>query len=410
MRKIDFTILIPAIFLVVMGTSQIISYTSGRMLLAHFAALGGGFAGMFIFSLTKYKVFIRFRAITLYVLGILLLLAVLSFGRTVRGSCSWLNIGIVVFQPSELVKFTTIIFLTYYFSRNYIDRGSPRTVFFTVLFGALPFALVLKQPDVGTAMVFLFIIFVFLYFSQNINFLMFLVISGGIVLIEIIYFCLYPAGTWSLYLAGAAFFAVLYLLMRFLLRIKKAHVLVLSLGSLFVLSLLFSWKVTSMLKPYQKNRILNFIKPSRDTLNSGYHLSQSLITIGSGKLTGKGYRMGSQARLGFLPGKYTDFIFASIAEEFGFLGVLLILISYFVLYLRIIKISMLAIDQQGTFLTLAIFAILFFQTVLNIGMTLGIMPITGLPLPFVSYGGTALVVYLSMLGIVMNVGATAEGW
>ncbi|MBA3051691.1 MAG: FtsW/RodA/SpoVE family cell cycle protein [Candidatus Omnitrophota bacterium] len=410
MKRFDPLILFPALFLLAMGSLQNISYVSGDMLYRHLFAIALGFAGMVIFTFTKYKSFLRFRAIIFYVLGIALLILTLAVGYSVHGSRSWLGAGFIVFQPSEIAKFTTVIFLTYFLSKNYTSRNSFRTIFFLIFFSALPLFLVLKQPDFGTGLVFVFIGFMFLYFSQNIRLLVFVSVLGALLLGEIIFFCMRPHALMWLARWAAAAFAALYIAVRFLMHIKKSHIAVLVLFGLFFTSCLVSHKVATGFKSYQKDRILNFISPNRDTLNSGYHLSQSLIAIGSGKIKGKGYRRGTQARLGFLPGKYTDFMFASIAEEFGFIGSFLILFSYFILFSRMIKIAVMALDQQGTFLALSILGVLFFQTFLNIGMTLGMLPITGLPLPFLSYGGTATAVYLMMLGVVMNVYATAKGY
>ncbi len=402
-------ILFPVIILLVMGSLQNISYVSGDMLNRHLLAIAIGFTGMIILTFTKYKSFLRFRAIALYALGIALLALTLFTGHSVHGSRSWLKAGFIIFQPSEIAKFTTIIFLTYYLSKHYSSRNSFRTIFFLAIFSALPLFLVLRQPDFGTGLVFVFIAFIFLYFSQNIRLLIFVSVASVILFAEIFFFCAHPRALMRISAWGAGVSALIYIFMRVVMHIKKAHIAAGVLLGLFLLSCFASHKVSSGFKGYQKNRILNFISPDRDTLNSGYHLSQSLIAIGSGKIKGKGYRRGTQARLGFLPGKYTDFMFASIAEEFGFAGSFLILTAYFILFSRMIKIAIMALDQQGTFLALSIFGVLFFQTFLNIGMTLGMMPITGLPLPFLSYGGTATAVYLMMLGMVMNVYATAKG-
>ena len=403
MRKFDFGIIIPVFFLLLTGTFQIVSYTSGQHLLNYFISVVLGLAAMLVFTFTKYKAFLRFRAVFLYVLGIILLAATLFLGKTVHFCRSWLDIGFVVFQPSEVAKFSTIIILTYFLNRNYAGRNSFKTVLFITLFSAIPFLLVLKQPDIGSSLVFIFIFFIFLYLSQNFGIFLFVFAMGSILFTEIVYFCLHPCIDFGFFQALAAFFVVLFIVAKFFLRIRKLFVIVCSVCFFFLLTGFFSYRVAAGFKRYQKDRLLNFVKPRRDVLNSGYHLEQSLIAVGSGKFTGKGYRRGTQSRLGFLPGRYKDFIFVSISEEFGFLGVFLLLAAYFILFSRMIKISMCSLDREGTFITLAVFGVFFFQTVLNIGGVVGILPITGLPLPFVSYGGTAMVVYFSMVGIVLNV-------
>ncbi|MFH1353476.1 MAG: FtsW/RodA/SpoVE family cell cycle protein [bacterium] len=409
MRKFDLGIIIPVFFLLLTGIFQIVSYASGAQLLNYFIAVGLGIAAMLVFTFTKYKAFLRFRAVFLYVFGIILLGATLFLGKTVNFCRSWLDIGFVIFQPSEIAKFSTVIILTYFLGKNYSDRNSLKTILFITLFSAIPFLLVLKQPDIGSSLVFIFIFFIFLYLSQNFGFFLFVLATGSVLFAEIVYFCLHQGIDFRIFRPLAAFLVIFFIVAKFFLRIKKTFVPVLSVCFFFLLTGFFSYRVAAGFKRYQKDRLLNFVKPSRDVLNSGYHLEQSLIAIGSGKFTGKGYRRGTQSRLGFLPGRYKDFIFASIAEEFGFLGVFLLLAAYFILFSRMIKISALSLDREGTFITLAVFGVLFFQTVLNIGGVIGILPITGLPLPFVSYGGTALVVYLSMVGIVLNVYLSSRG-
>jgi len=409
MRKFDLGIIIPVFLLLLTSSFQIASYVSGSQLFNYFIAAAIGIVSMLVFTFTKYKAFLRFRAVFLYVLGIILLIATLFFGKTVHFCRSWLDIGFVIFQPSEIAKFSTIIILTYFLGKNYADRSSFKTILFITLFSVTPFLLVLKQPDIGSSLVFIFIFFIFLYLSRNFGFFLFVLLTGSIVFTEIVYFCLHPGINFKIFQALAVLLIIFFVIAKFLLRIKKVYVPVFAVFLFSLLTGFFSYRVAAGFKRYQKDRILNFVKPRRDVLNSGYHLEQSLIAIGSGKFTGKGYRRGTQSRLGFLPGRYKDFIFASIAEEFGFLGVFLLLAAYFILFSRMIKISTLSLDREGTFITLAVFGVLFFQTVLNIGGVIGILPITGLPLPFVSYGGTALVVYLSMVGIVLNVSLNSRG-
>jgi rod shape determining protein RodA len=340
----------------------------------------------------------------------LFLLATLLFGKTVNFCKAWLDLGYFSCQPSERAKLTTVLLLAYYLDKNYANRNSFRTVFFTSLFTLIPFVFVLKQPDLGTSLIFIVIFFIFLFLSQNLRLLLFIVIVGAIVGFEIVYFCIYPKMGYRFFIYFLVFCFFIYLFLYYFMKLRRAYFLILSFYLFISFTVVFSYKVAGVLKPYQRDRILNFVNPKRDALNSGYHISQSLITIGSGKFSGKGFRRGTQSRLGFLPGKYTDFIFATICEEFGFVVAALLIFVYGFLFYKILAVARKSPDRVGSFLAVAFFGILFSQTFLNIGMNLGLLPITGLPLPFVSYGGTAIVVYLTMLGIILNVSASARGY
>jgi len=408
MKNFNLKIILPVFFLLGFGTSEIVSFVSGTALYNHFVALIIGIFFMFIFSVTRYRVFLRFRAHILYLLGIGLLILTLLFGKEINFSKSWLDIGIITFQPSEIAKFTTIILLTHYVSKNYATRQSFKTILGILFISLIPFVLIFVQPDLGTSIVFLAISFAFLVLSQNTRPLLILFFVGFALFSSLIYFCFYSF-SFKIPIVIFVLCGILFLVFEFIFKVKKPQLPCLFLFLSLNVVVFAGFGISKMLKPYQKSRIMNFINPQRDPLNSGYQISQSLITIGSGKLFGKGYLNGTQARLGFLPGKYTDFLFATICEEFGFTGAFMILIAYFILYMEILRISKRAVDREGSILCFLVFSVLSFQTILNIGMNLGILPITGLPLPFISYGGTAMVVYLSMVGVVLNVDRVASG-
>jgi len=415
MKNFNLKIILPVFFLLGFGSSEIVSFVSGRALYNHFGralynhfvALIIGVLFLFVFSDTRYRVFLRFRAHILYLLGIGLLILTLLWGKEINFSRSWLDIRIITFQPSEIAKFTTILLLTHYVSKNYATRQSFKTIVGIGFISLLPFVLVFIQPDLGSSIVFLAISLAFLVLSQNTRPLLILFFVGFALFFSLIYFC-FHCFSFKIPVLIFVLCGILFGVFEFIFKVKKPYIPSLFLFLSLNVIVFTGFGISKMLKPYQKNRIMNFINPQRDPLNSGYQISQSLITIGSGKLFGKGYLKGTQARLGFLPGKYTDFLFATICEEFGFVGAFLILIAYFILYMEILKISQRAVDREGSILCFLIFSVLSFQTILNIGMNLGVLPITGLPLPFVSYGGTAVVVYLSMIGVVLNVNRVAK--
>lgn len=308
-----------------------------------------GIIALFLIVSFDYVWLNRF-SIHLYIIGIVLLLGVFVIGKTGMGAQRWLSFGPISFQPSEFFKLIYIIMLSKYLSitKCPIDANSFFRAFFLIAF--LPFILLIKQPDLGTALIVL-AIFVSLVLTKGLN--------------------------------------------------KKVLILFVIIG---LISLPFLGNILwGGLKDYQKSRLVAFIEPEVDPTGIGYHLNQSKITVGSGKFFGKGYMQGTQGPFRFLPEKHTDFVFAVFAEEWGFLGSLLLLFLYLILILRGIDIAGKAKDDFGRFLALGItfmFSIYFF---INVGMTLGIMPVVGIPLPFMSYGGTALLSNLIAVGILINI-------
>lgn len=283
----------------------------------------------------------------LYAASILLLGAVLLFGATVRGARSWFGFGGFGIQPVELVKFFLIVFLAKFFSdyaRHHV--GLKRIVGSgTALAGVL--LLVLLQPDFGSAFLLL--------------------------------------AMWGVLLLVSG--------------IRRSHLVV--IGVLCVATAAISWAF--VLKPYQKDRISVFWDPSRDPAGQGYNVTQSIIAIGSGGLTGKGLGFGSQSQLRFLPERQTDFIFAVVAEELGFLGVLLVLSLFAVVFFRGYRLAAGARDDFTMFLVLGIMASLAVEMFVNVGGNLRLLPVTGVTLPFLSYGGSSLLVKFLMIGVLQSV-------
>ncbi|MCX7913699.1 MAG: rod shape-determining protein RodA [Thermodesulfovibrionales bacterium] len=296
-----------------------------------------------------YSLFKRFSYI-LYIIGIALLIIVLGLGKTTMGAQRWLNLGIFSFQPSEAFKLIFIIALSRYLSdlspsplRNIPLKG-------IIIFGIIPVLLIIKQPDLGTSILILSL-FTILFLSKG--------VSKRIIVSVLI-----------IGLISAPF-----------------------LGDL-------AW---NNLKDYQKNRIIAFLDPEVDPSGIGYHINQSKITIGSGNLFGKGYLKGTQGSLRFLPEKHTDFIFSVFAEEWGFIGCILLISLYLMLFLRGINTAILAKDEFAKLTAIGITTMFFLYFFVNIGMTLGMMPIVGVPLPFMSYGGTALLTNFIAAGILINI-------
>ncbi len=286
----------------------------------------------------------------LYGLGLFLLLLVLFGGRASMGAQRWLSIGLISFQPSEFFRIFFILGFSSYLTnigRHFVNKPSIKSVF---IFAMLPLILLIKQPDLGTAIL-LMSLFITLSVSKGIR--------------------------------------------------KKIITVIIIIGLISIpfLGHIF-WEG---LKDYQKNRLIAFIDPEVDPAGIGYHINQSKISIGSGGFFGKGYLKGTQGPLRFLPEKHTDFIFSVFAEEWGFMGSIALLGIYLTLFLRGLDTAMRAKDEFGRLTALGITAMFFIYFCVNIGMTLGIMPVVGVPLPFVSYGGTALLSNFIAAGILINI-------
>ncbi len=282
----------------------------------------------------------------LYVLGIFLLLLVLLFGDTVKGAQSWINFGFFSFQPADVVKLFLIIVLSKYLSRRHIEIAHPKHIFVTAVYLLIPLGFIMLQPDFGS----------------------------GMVLMAIWFFMLLISG------------------------ISRKHLLV--MVGLGVIAFLGLW--LAVFKPYQKARIVNFIHPTSDIRGSGYNVYQSMIAVGSGKITGKGVGYGTQSRLNYLPENTTDFIYAAYAEEWGFIGVTIMIICFGGLLLRIMYYARHAVHNFEILFCVGVIIMLLVHIVVNIGMNTGIMPVTGIPLPLVSYGGSHILVECIAIGIIMG--------
>jgi rod shape determining protein RodA len=307
---------------------------------------GAGLVFMVLACLFNYKILDRW-AYTIYITCCILLVAVLFFGKYVSGSKRWLMIGPLSVQPSELIKIAVIIILAHYYSRHAYTRGfTLRALIKPSVLVLIPFLLIVRQPDLGTA------------------FLVFLIASSMTLFVKI---------EKRAFLSILGFCTVIFPLVWF------------------------------FLKAYQKRRILTFLDPDRDPLGAGYHIIQSKIAIGSGMITGKGYLKGTQNSLSFLPEQHTDFIFSVFAEEWGFVGSLILILIFLVLIIWALNIAYGCRDPFGTILSVGVSAMIFWQVVVNIGMVMGLMPVVGIPLPFISYGGSSIVTMMISVGLLINV-------
>ena len=356
-KKIDITLIITVLLLciygIVMIKSATLSFGHDSNVKVQILSTILGFIGIFILVLMDYQVIGRLY-IPIYVISVLLLVIVLflGIGEDEWGARSWLAIGSFSFQPAEISKVGIIIFLAKFIDKNKRQINEPITLLKILILAGIPILLILMQPDLGTAVVFIFFIVVMLF------------IAG----LDIKYFV-------YAFLAG-------------------------------IVSLPIVWL---NLADYQKNRILTFINPEMDLSGSGYQAMQSKIAIGSGKVTGRGLFKGVQTQYNYIPEKQTDFIYAVVGEELGFIGGVALIILYFLLLYRLIKIARNCNDTFGSLMIIGFTAMFFIHIWENIGMTIGIMPITGIPLPFMSYGGTFQLINLLCVGIALSISAHKEG-
>lgn len=281
---------------------------------------------------------------------ILLLIVVLFYGTGGPGSkvSRWIKLGPFFLQPSEFAKFSLALYLSYYFNDSRrINNLGVRALLWPLTVTIVPFVLILRQPDLGTAGV-LFLVFFVIVFLVGLRYKLLLITAG-----------------------------------------------------LGVISLPFGWFF--ILKSYQQNRILTLLNPEMDPLGKGYHIIQSKIAIGSGQLFGKGFMDGTQAKLNFLPARHTDFIFSVFTEEWGFLGGLTLISLYILLIIWCLRFVGKTKDRSGTVLTVGLTTILITHITINIAMVLGLFPIVGMPLPFMSYGGSAMISNMISIGLILNV-------
>ncbi|NTU52511.1 MAG: rod shape-determining protein RodA [Chlorobiaceae bacterium] len=388
-------LLAPLTGLVIMGLLAVYSATNGSAepLALFYRQLSWAMVGLLVvivFYYMDYRI-VRDNAYFMYAAGIILLLAVLVFGKKVAGATSWVRIGMFSFQPSELTKMITIVAMARFLSDDQTDIGNITDLGKVLGMALAPAGLVLLQPDTGTTLTCL-------------SFIIPMIVLAGfdlyIILLAIAPVALMLAGFFNLVVLSVI--ALVSMIMFILLRKQfMLHQLMVVGGG--ALSGLLTGKFTaSILKPHQIKRIQIFLDPSSDPQGAGYNAFQARIAIASGGFTGKGFLHGTQTQLRYIPAQWTDFIFCVIAEEFGFLGSTLLLVLFLVLVLRLIWMVG-AIKNRFVELMLAGYAsLLITHLVINIGMTIGVMPVIGVPLPFISYGGSSLVANMMMVGLAMN--------
>ena len=347
--KIDLFILISLILIILIGLVNLYSATISlkrNFMLSQIVATILGFVLMFILIAVNIK-FLKRLYLPIYIVSIALLILVLIIGTGDSvGARSWIKFGPISFQPSEFVKLGMIICLATVIEKNSSKLKQPKTLLKVLIFAFIPVGLVLMQPDFGTAFVFILVI-------------------GSM-----------------LFVAGISLRLVVYTLIAAIASLPAFYI---------------------NLSAYQKNRILNFLNPERDITNTGYQAVQGKIAAGSGKFIGRGLFKGPQNQFNFIPEKQTDYIFPVFVEEMGFVGGTILIGLYTIMLYRFVKLSKKTANKFNQMLIIGICAMFLAHIFENIGMTIGLMPITGIPLPFLSYGGTFQLVNLIAMGIVLSI-------
>ncbi|MGA9060918.1 MAG: rod shape-determining protein RodA [Terracidiphilus sp.] len=310
--------------------------------------VAGGIAGMFILAKIDYHRLLDW-APWAYGIFLVSLVAVKLVGHKVMGARRWIGVGPVQFQPSEWVKVVLVLLMARYFANLGGRNLTWRDIFKAFVLVGIPMVLVLIQPDLGTTLTYT------------------------------------PVLIAGLFLGGISL---------------RQSLILLAVGAVLVGGV---WSSGKFLKPYQKDRLTSFINPQNDPRGRGYQVLQSEIAVGSGGIWGKGLEKGTQTQGYFLPIPYTDFIFAAFSEEHGFVGAFFVLLLYFLILMRLIQNAQTAADLSGSLIIMGIVAVLTFQIAVNVGMVIGLMPVTGIPLPLMSYGGSSVLFTFLALGVAMNV-------
>lgn len=351
LRRFNFQLILTAVLISLIGIVLIGSATHNKEHLnglwqKQLAVLGMGAAVMILVAVLNYRLLLKF-AMPLYIVSVVLLIGLFIYGRIAGGARSWITFGGINFQPSEFAKIAVILILARAFSR--IEKGKLvlKDLITPAALVAVPVLLTAAQPDLGTAIT----------------------------------------------------FVPLFMGMALVAGLKMRAVVALLLIGLILVS--FAWMF--ILKDYQKQRVKSFFNPGGDPKQSGYQIQQSLIAIGSGGLLGKGLQLGSQSQLNFVPAQHTDFVFSVLGEELGFIAVAIVLFLYGILFIRALYSLKDVHEIVGIFIVVGVISYLSFQTVINVLMSIGLFPTTGVPLPLLSYGGSSLLTSLAAIGLVVSV-------
>lgn len=394
-RCFDFSLFIPALLLCVIGIIALLATGYPEIVQRQIISLVIACGVYLICASIDYRSF-KSIAEVLYGSVIFLLIIVLNLGYEAYGAQRWIALGVFSFQPSELAKLALIISMAKFLELRQAKLNSILETIPSFILVGIPFFIIFKQPDLGTSIVLLMLFATMSLWAGMSVFRLFLLSSPLLSIVVLYVIPVYPLVSWLVYL-GIVFI---------LLRLNRVQVLDSGIFlSLNVLSGIFSPYLWNTLSQYQQNRIISFLNPDIDPLARGlrYHTVKSVIAVGSGGWLGKGFMQGPLANLQYIPQQHTDFIFSVIGEEFGIWGTLLVVGLFAYLCYRLLVIASQSSTTFGTLVTIGTLTMIFFQAFVNIGMNIGLVPVVGIPLPFISYGGTSLIVTFAALGIVQSI-------
>jgi rod shape determining protein RodA len=397
-EKIDFGLLLIVALLLSIGASSVYSATYDAGASAYFHRqliwIAIGSLVMLSIALLPYRT-LQLLSYPMYGASILVLLVVLVAGERVAGSKSWFGVQGYGLQPSEIAKLTTVLALSSFLSQRNVSLQRGKDVFVAFSIVLLPVVLIILEPDMGTAITYLGAFIPILYWAGASNFLMLALLA--------------PAAAAIAALFGTTAFVVvigLTFVFLFLLRENRfVSAIAFSLTVLVGVSVQFAF---GKLAPYQQKRIFTFINPDADPLGAGYNVLQSKIAIGSGGLFGKGYLQGSQTQLNFIPAQWTDFIYCVPSEEFGFVGAFMIILLLTLLLYKAVRLASTVKSRYASIAAIGVASLFAVHTVINVGMAMGMMPVIGVPLPFMSYGGSNLITNMAMVGLLLNLYANRK--
>lgn len=390
----DWTLFLLTLLLVAFGLISIYSatYDAGMSTFFNrqlgFTALG---IGVMLGIMYVPEHWIYANALPLYVISLLLLLIVLKFGRTTYGTTGWLPLGIATIQPAEVAKFTTLIMVANHLSKRGTNIGTVRDFFTVAMYVGIPIILVSLQPDIGSASVFAAMFLgILLWSGFDIYWIYFAVCIPFVVIFSLM-------GRASFLIAVSVYTIIAAFMRQTMPRLIVTVGVIVGIGY-------FAPMIVEHLAPHQQNRIHTFLNPTDDPRGEGYNVIQSVMAVGSGGVVGKGFLQGTQTQLRYIPAQWTDFIYCVPTEEFGFIGGTLVIFVLFGMLYRMVKIAGIVnkTSSFGGLISAGVAIVFFYHAVINIGMAIGIVPVMGIPLPFMSYGGTSLVVNMAMVGLVLN--------
>jgi len=389
---VDYKTIIPVLMLIVIGFLSIYSTSSETGLEVYFfkqLIFGAIGLGVIVFILIVPDSWIKYNGIFIYLFGIGFLIAVLIFGKTISGTKGWFQISGFSFQPSEFAKLAVLLLVSRFLSQKGIDIKNLRDLLSVLGLFSLPVGLIVLQPDIGSASVLIVLMLGILFWTGfDLLILYFIAFIPFVIILSLIGL--------EYFIGALIFFAISSIFF------KKKLIKTLLLITLIFVCGYFSQNIIHTLPQNTQDRIDIYLHPEKDPLNKGYNVLQSIMAVGSGGFSGKGYMQGSQTQLRYIPEQRTDFIFCVPTEEFGFMGGVIVIVLYVMLFIRILSIASESNDRFFSILSFGIGSMFLYHVTVNIGMVIGIMPVMGITLPLMSYGGTALIVNMAMVGLLLK--------